>query len=399
MPAFYYEASDLNGKIYKHIIEADSIKHARALLREKGLITIEIKTSFEKNNTTYIKKKVSQRYIIDFTRQFATLFAAGLPIDQILSLLSKDTEEKNLQQIISQIRADINEGQTLSSALSEHRYIFSNLYIALIEAGEESGKLDVIMLELADYIENQQKLKEQIQHAFIYPIILTIISFSIIIFLMTYIIPKVVDVFESRKQSLPILTQIMLSISNFLTNYGIYILIFGFISILLGKYLIAKPFIIKKLDNLYLKMPIIKKLSLGYNSARFSNTLSILTKSGIPILRSLKAGANIITNTILKQQVINAIEDVKQGSTLSNALKSSSFPVIMIQLIKTGENTGQLANILEKISQQQTSNLRRYTLFLTTLLEPLLILFMGAMVMLIVLSVLLPIIQLNQAVF
>ncbi len=398
MPAFYYEASNQAGKISTDVIEADSIKHARNLLREKGLIVLELHNNVERNKRIYFKPKVKYGIIIEFTRQFAVLLNAGLSIEQGLSLLIKEQDSPNFSNTLSQIKSDINEGKSLSQAMLSHKQIFPNLYVALIQAGEESGKLDLILSELADYLEKQQTIKEKVQNAFIYPAILTTISFGIIIFLMTYIIPKVVNIFDNKQQQLPLLTNIMLAISNALKNYWLYFIIFFVAIILFIKYLTTKQIIQYKLDKLMLGLPISKKISINYNSTLFSNTMSILTKAGIPILQALKTSANILSNLVLKQQVEQAAQSVKQGSSLSNALKDSNFPSIMLHLIKTGESTGKLSEALAKIAIHQTNSLNRFILFLTTLLEPMLILFMGCIIMLIVLAVLMPIMQLNQIV-
>ncbi len=400
MTVFHYEASDKKGRITKHTIEADSFKHARNLLQEQGLFVLDLKAEqdVQKNSLwkQHIVQNISKIHIIDFTRQFATLLDSGLPIDQIFSLLSKELDHKNFQQVLSQIKSDINSGLSLSKALGKYPNLFSNLYISLVEAGQESGKLDVIMLQLADYLEEQQKLKEQIQHAFTYPIIVSVIAIGIIIYLMTNIVPKIVDVFIRNKQNLPLLTKIMIFISDFIRNYGIYcgigIIILGFTfnqALKNNKFAYAW-------HNIILNLPITKKLSLGSNSARFSSTLGILTKAGVPILRSLQAGNNTVGNLVLKKEIESAIEQVKQGNSLASALKDSHFPNIMLHLIKTGESTGKLAKMLIKISEQQSQQIRRYTLFLTTLMEPLLVVLMGGVVMLIVLGVLLPIMEINQ---
>jgi general secretion pathway protein F len=252
------------------------------------------------------------------------------------------------------------------------------------------------MLQIADYLEEQQKLKEQVQHAFTYPIIVSVIAIGIIIYLMTNIVPKIVDVFIRNKQDLPFLTEAMIFISDFIRNYGIYCGIGILCLAVIFKQCLKNKKIAYIWHSFIIKLPIAKKLSIGYNSARFSSTLGILTKSGVPILRSLQAGNNTIGNLVLKKEVEQAIEQVKQGNSLASALKDSHFPTIMLHLIKTGESTGKLANMLTKISEQQSQQIRRYTLFLTTLMEPLLVVIMGGVVMLIVLGVLLPIMEINQ---
>ncbi|MFM2343689.1 MAG: hypothetical protein RLZZ210_297 [Pseudomonadota bacterium] len=400
MAIFYYEASDIKGKIQKHSIEADSLKHARSILQDKGLFVLDIKLEQDLNKNSIWKQQivqgVSKSDITDFTRQFATLLDSGLPIDQILGLLSKESDNKNLQQILSQIKSDINGGISLSKAFEKYPYLFSPLYISLVSAGQESGKLNVIMLQIADYLEEQQKLKEQVQHAFTYPIIVSVIAIGIIIYLMINIVPKIVDVFIRNKQDLPFLTEAMIFISDFIRNYGIYCGIGILCLAVIFKQCLKNKKIAYIWHSFIIKLPIAKKLSIGYNSARFSSTLGILTKSGVPILRSLQAGNNTIGNLVLKKEVEQAIEQVKQGNSLASALKDSHFPTIMLHLIKTGESTGKLANMLTKISEQQSQQIRRYTLFLTTLMEPLLVVIMGGVVMLIVLGVLLPIMEINQ---
>jgi general secretion pathway protein F len=407
MTTFYYEASTPKGKIVKQTIEADSINQARILLKNQNLYIIDIainqattkklKTVAEsisaKNSINY---HVPKKYVIDFTRQFATLLDASLPIDQVLSLLAKDQAHKNLTKIVQGIKSDVNEGLNLAKALSKYPKVFSNLYIALVSAGQESGKLNIIMLQLADYLEEQQKIKQQVQHAFAYPFIVTLIAIGIIVYLMTNIIPKIVDVFMRHDQALPILTKVIISVSNFISNYGWYCLLCIIACSILFSLCLKNIKIAYAFDKCILKLPILKKISIGANSAKFSSTLAILTHAGIPILKGLEAGKNTTSNLVIQKEITLALEQVKQGSSLANALKTSHFPNVMIHLIKTGESTGKLAHMLKKISEQQAQNIRQYVLFLTTLLEPLLIVAMGVIVLTIVLGILLPIININQ---
>jgi general secretion pathway protein F len=407
MPVFNYEASTAAGKIINSAIEADSARHARTLLKEQGLIVLEVSSTSTnpskiniKNKSNFkVKTKVKPIYVIDFTRQLATLLNSGLPIDQALILLSQDdSADKKLQTIIAEIKAGINEGKSFAKCLLPHEYSFNNLYISLVEAGEESGKLDIIMLELAEYLEQKQKLKEQVQQAFIYPAIVSFIALCIIIFLLTYVIPQVVGVFSKNNQKLPLLTEIMLAISAFLKDYGIYLAIAILLLVVLVNKILKNSYFKYKFHVLLLKLPLIKTLELGYNSNRFSSTMAILSNAGVPILRSLQASSNTLSNVVLKSQIEQASEQITQGASLSFALKTSSFPKVMQHLIKTGENTGKLPSMLTKIASVQSEQLKKYCLFLTTLLEPALVLFMGAVVMLIVLAVLLPIMDLNYLV-
>ncbi len=404
MTTFYYEASTTKGKIIQHNIEADSITHARNLLKSQGLYVIDIKinhASTQKESAESMRKKgfnyhVPKKYVIDFTRQFATLLDASLPIDQVLTLLCKDQTHKNLTKILQQIKLDINAGLSLAKALSKYPNVFSSLYIALVAAGQESGKLNIIMLQLADYLEEQQKIKQQVQHAFAYPFIVTLIAIAIIVYLMTNIIPKIVDVFMRNDQELPLLTKVIIAVSNFMSNYGWYCFFALLMCAIVFNICLKQPKIAYFFDKIILNIPILKKISIGTNSAKFSSTLAILTHAGIPILKGLEAGKSTTSNLVIQNEVSSALEQVKQGSSLANALKTSHFPNVMLHLIKTGESTGKLADMLKKISEQQAQNIRQYVLFLTTLLEPLLIVAMGAMVLIIVLGILLPIININQ---
>ncbi|WP_104657372.1 type II secretion system inner membrane protein GspF [Ralstonia insidiosa] len=402
MPAFRYEAADAAGKTDKGVIEADSARQARTVLRARGLTPLVVDAlgaQATKRGGSSFGKRLSAQENALVTRQLASLLVAGLPLDEALAALADQAERAYVGELLAAIRAEVVGGSSLSVALAQHPKDFPDIYRALVSAGEHSGNLGLVLTRLADYIESRNALTSKIKLAFTYPAIVTVVAFAIVIFLLSYVVPQVVSVFANTKQKLPTLTIIMLWLSDFVRNWGWLAAIVLVVLGLLIRNLLKQPALRLSWHKWLLTAPLFGKLVRGYNTARFASTLAILTSAGVPILRGLQAAGETLNNVALKTNVEDASTRVREGTSLARALAAQNqFPPVLVHLIRSGEATGNLPAMLERAAQGEAQELERRTLFLTGLLEPGLILTMGVVVLLIVLAVLMPIIEINQLV-
>ena len=402
MPAFRYEAADAAGKTDKGVIEADSARQARTLLRARGLTPLLVDVlgaQATKRSGSSFGKRLSAQENALVTRQLASLLVAGLPLDEALAALADQAERAYVGELLAAIRAEVVGGSSLSVALAQHPKDFPDIYRALVSAGEHSGNLGLVLSRLADYIESRNALTSKIKLAFTYPAIVTVVAFAIVIFLLSYVVPQVVSVFANTKQKLPTLTIIMLWLSDFVRNWGWLAAIVLVAIGALIRNLLKQPALRLSWHKWLLTAPLFGKLVRGYNTARFASTLAILTSAGVPILRGLQAAGETLNNVALKTNVEDASTRVREGTSLARALAAQNqFPPVLVHLIRSGEATGNLPAMLERAAQGEAQELERRTLFLTGLLEPALILTMGVVVLLIVLAVLMPIIEINQLV-
>ncbi|KHK51890.1 general secretion pathway protein GspF [Ralstonia sp. A12] len=402
MPAFRYEAADAAGKTDKGVIEADSARQARTLLRARGLTPLLVDAlgaQATKRSGSSFGKRLSAQENALITRQLASLLVAGLPLDEALAALADQAERAYVGELLAAIRAEVVGGSSLSVALAQHPKDFPDIYRALVSAGEHSGNLGLVLTRLADYIESRNALTSKIKLAFTYPAIVTVVAFAIVIFLLSYVVPQVVSVFANTKQKLPTLTIVMLWLSDFVRNWGwLAAIVLAAIGVLIRN-LLKQPALQLSWHKWLLTAPLFGKLVRGYNTARFASTLAILTSAGVPILRGLQAAGETLNNVALKTNVEDASTRVREGTSLARALAAQNqFPPVLVHLIRSGEATGNLPAMLERAAQGEAQELERRTLFLTGLLEPALILTMGVVVLLIVLAVLMPIIEINQLV-
>ncbi|WP_066736623.1 type II secretion system inner membrane protein GspF [Cupriavidus sp. D384] len=404
MPAYRYEAADASGRADRGVIEADSPKQARAQLRARGLTPLTVDPLAgaglaQRSGSTMFVRRLSTQEQALFTRQLASLIVSGLPLDEALGALADQAERQYVHELLAGIRAEVMGGSSLSVALSQHPKDFPDIYRALVSAGEHSGHLGVVLERLATYIETRNQLTSKIRLAFTYPAIVTFVAFAIVIFLLSYVVPQVVSVFANTKQKLPTLTIIMLWLSDFVRNWWwAAVAVIAVISAIIRS-LLKQPDIKLSWHRWLLTAPLVGKLIRGYNTARFASTLAILVSAGVPILRSLQAAGETLTNVALKNNVDDATTRVREGASLARALAAQNqFPPVLVHLIRSGEATGNLPVMLERAATGEGQELERRTLFLTSLLEPLLILTMGVVVLLIVLAVLMPIIEINQLV-
>ncbi len=403
MPAFRFEAIDTAGKTKKGVMNADSPRAARSDLRNQGMTPISVEQiaaqDAKAKKSISFGEKLSTTESALFTRQLASLLEAGLPLEQALSALLEQAERIYVRDLVASIRAEVMGGAALSDALSRHPRDFPEIYRALVASGEQIGHLSRVLSRLADYIERRNALVQKVTLAFTYPAIVTVVAFSIVIFLLTYVVPKIVEVFANTKQKLPGLTVFMLAISDFVRNYGVICAIVIIGLFFAWRTALKEPNMKRRWHTWLLTAPLYGKFERSLNTSRFASTLAITTGSGVPILRALQTSRDTLSNVAMRELVEQATASVREGVSLARALSAQKhFPPMLIHMIRAGEITGELPAMLERAAAAQEADLERRTLTIAGLLEPALILAMGVVVLLIVLAVLMPIIEINQLV-
>ena len=405
MPAFAFEALSADGHTRKGTIEADSAKAVRSLLRAQALVPLKVEalaatSTTDNSGVVFFKRRVfSANALSVWTRQLAGLVSSGLPLERALASLSSEADREAERNLVARLRAEVNSGSTFAKALAEHPREFSTIYIAVIGAGEQSGQLAVVLEHLAQDLEDQQNLHAKLLGAALYPAIVSAVALGIVLFLMAYVVPQVASVFVGSKKALPFLTVVMLALSDMVRQYGGLVLVIGVVGIFAARQALKTPALRYRFDAAWLTLPIIGKLSRSFNAARFASTLAMLAAAGVPILKALQAAADTLSNHALRQDAQDALVAVREGAPLASALaQKKRFPGLLSMFARLGEQTGQLPLMLQRAAHQLSTEVQRKALQLATLLEPLLIVVMGAVVMLIVLAVLLPIIEMNQLV-
>lgn len=403
MAAFEYTALDPQGREQHGVIQGDSERQARQNIRNKGLVPVTIKPVAEKKaeggKKFGIKGKLRVADLALMTRQLATLLSAGLPVEEALRGVIDQTEQARLKSILIEVRSKIMEGFTLAAGLAEFPTIFPELYCATVKAGEESGKLGAVLLRLADYTEEQNAIRQKIKNASIYPALMLIVSISIVIGLMVYIVPNIVGVFADTGQKLPTVTLGLIAVSDIVRSYGIYVIILMVMGIFGWRKLRQNPEIKRWADEKKLKLPLFGRVLRTLNTARFAHTFGILTSSGVPVLEAMRTGAEVMTNEPMREAVLTATSKVREGSTINKALQETHyFSPMMIHLMANGEASGQLAMMLERAATIQDKEVDNLIGSVLSLMEPVIILLMGGVVLLIVMAVLLPIFSLTQGV-
>lgn len=405
MPAFRYEAVDTLGATRKGVLNADSARAARSDLRTQGLVPIAvdaIASQVDENGQGRrrgLGDRLSTVELSLFTRQLASLLEASLPLEQAFTALLEQAERTYVRDLIASIRSEIMGGASLSDALGQHPRDFADIYRALVASGEQIGQLAKVLSRLADYIERRNALVQKVRLAFTYPAIVTVVAFAIVIFLLTYVVPQIVSVFANTKQKLPLLTVVMLAISDFVRSYGL--IVAGVVAALFWAWrrALKNPVIKMRWHRWLLTAPMYGKFERSLNTARFASTLAITTGSGVPILRALQTSRDTLSNVAMRAQVEEAATSVREGVGLARALSAHKhFPPMLIHMIRAGEVTGELPAMLDRAANAQEQDLERRALTIAGLLEPALILAMGVVVLLIVLAVLMPIIEINQLV-
>jgi len=396
---FEYKAIDINGKESSGIIEGDSQKSARHLLQAQHLTIVEIAKSNRKLSQTksWLAPILSMTDVSLFMRQLASLLQAAMPIDEALQTIATHSHKKHVKKTIQQIRSSIIEGKSLASSLKLNTKGLPPYFIATVEAGERSAKLGYILENLADEIQQQESFKKKISTALIYPLLISLVALTVVVSLLLFVVPQIVTVFDSMNQVLPPLTVVIIELSNFLTTY-IEIIIAALIAIVIGVKIALRQQVTKtKIQKVMSRFPIVGKIMVNSNAVRFSRTLALLHDSGTPILTALKNTAESLSYLPMKEGVLMATEKVRAGSTLFKSLESQNvLPPMTLYMLASGEKSAQLSEMLNKAADIQETELDIYTVKVISLFEPLMILFMGAIVLLIVLAILLPIFELNQ---
>jgi len=409
MAAFDYIALDAKGKELKGVIEGDGAKQVRQILRDKGLMPLEITESLKKsqgsnkssglNKPLILQRSISSTELALLTRQLATLIQAALPLDETLSAVADQTDKPRIKSMLYSIRSRVLEGHSLAVGLADYPKVFPELYRATVDAGEQSGHLDTVLERLADYTESRQEIQGKVRQALIYPAFLSLFAIAIVVFMMTSIVPQVVSVFEDTGQELPGLTLTLIAMSDFVVDYGLFMLVVIVAAFVGFQVALTRPAFVMKYHMFLFQLPIISRLVRGLNAALFTRTFSILSGSGVTVLDAMKISAKVVANLPMREAILQATDRVREGSGIKNSLESSKlFPPMTLQLIASGENSGKLEEMLERASVQLEREQVTLIAYIVGILEPVIILTMGIMVLLIVLGILLPIFDLNSLV-
>ncbi|MGD8111279.1 type II secretion system inner membrane protein GspF [Vibrio sp. TRT 21S02] len=403
MAAFEYKALNAKGKNVKGVIEGDNARQVRARLKEQGLIpvdVIETRAKASKQQGTAksgFKRGISTPDLALITRQISTLVQSGMPLEECLKAVSEQSEKPRIRTMLLAVRSKVTEGYTLADSLADFPHIFDELFRAMVAAGEKSGHLDAVLERLADYAENRQKMRSKLMQAMIYPIVLVVFAVGIVAFLLAAVVPKIVGQFVQMGQELPQSTQFLLASSEFVQNWGLYILAAVLVLSYLIKFALSKPNIRLSWDRKVIRMPMIGKISRGLNTSRFARTLSICTSSAIPILEGMKVAVDVMSNHYVKQQVLSATDNVREGASLRKALDQTKlFPPMMLHMIASGEQSGELESMLTRAADNQDANFESTVNIALGIFTPALIALMAGLVLFIVMATLMPILEMNN---
>ena len=400
MPAFRFEAVDAAGKTHSGVLEADTARAVRSQLRTRSLVPLEVRAvdgaSQSPTASAFGRRAFRGTGLTVWTRQLAGLVGAGLPLERALTALADDAEDPRQRDLVAQLRSEVNAGHSFAHALSTAPREFDDVYRAVVGAGEQGGALGQVLDKLADDLEERQALKSKLIGASLYPAIVSGIALLIVIFLVTYVVPQVASVFTSSRRALPLLTVAMLALSQFARDWG-WLVALGVAGGITALLLLRRQEGARlRMDAAWLRLPLVGRLARGYNAARFAGTLAMLAGAGVPILKALQAAAETLGNRAMRADALDALVQVREGAPLASALAAKKrFPGLLAMFARLGEQTGQLPQMLSRAAVQLSGEVQRRAMALATVLEPLLIVAMGAVVMLIVLAVLLPIIQMN----
>lgn len=402
MAAYEYSALDASGRNQKGVLQADTARAARGLLRERGLTPLDVEPVSERRAnaadvTSYFRRGLSRAQLAILSRQLATLVDAGLPMDEALSALAEQSDNARARALVVQLRSRVMEGQALAAALAEFPESFPPMYRATVAAGESSGRLDEVLGRLADYTESREQLTQKLWVALAYPALLTLVALAVVTGLLVYVVPQVVQVFQSLRQELPLLTRILIAIAAAVRDFGLAALVLLALAIGGWRAALAREHVRLAWDRLVLKIPVIGRLVRATNTARAARTLATLTASGVNLLEALQLAAQTVKNQPMRQAIARAAGRVREGGGFARALgESGYFPPVAVRLIASGEKSGRLDEMLEQAAAQQAREVESLLATFTAVLGPAVILAVGALVLFIVLAILLPIFELNQ---
>ena len=405
MPVYEYTALDGAGKNVNGIIDADSAVAARQKLRGSGIFPVQVKETSSKPkdvpsgsiSVSSLFKRIRPGELSATTRQLSILLGAGVTLVGSLDALIFQAANPVLKKIMAQVKESVNEGKSLAFSLSQHPKVFSQIYINMVRAGEASGSLDLVLDRLAEFSERQDALRGRFRAALAYPVFMFFIGSVILFFLITFIVPNITKIFSEMHQTLPLPTLALIGVSSFLKSFWWLVLLVLGGCIMLLKKLIKTPKGNRIWDEIKLRIPILGTINMKMAMARFGRTLGSLLQSGVPLITALQIVRNIVNNTLIAEVIDNAMEDIEAGASLATPLAQSRwFPPIAIQMISVGEQSGELENMLNKIADIYERETESQIMAMTSMLEPVMILVMGVVVGFIVISILLPIFEMNQ---
>jgi len=400
MEAFHYEALDAAGRTVSGVVQADTARQARTQLRAQGLHPSAVNPVRARDRARQPwARGIASNELSLVTRQLATLLASGLTVEQSLSALIEEADAPITKEVLGGVRSEITAGLSLAGALGSYDRSFPDFYRALVHGGEESGALPMVLQHLADYLDARQALKQKTVLALLYPVLVTLVAISIVTGLLVFVVPQIVQVFQQSRQSLPILTRLLIGLSDFLRAAWPYLAVALISGVAAARLALRRDGPRRSFDALLLWTPWLGPLVRGFNTSRFASTLAILVGGGVPLLSALSSGARVMTNMVMREAIEAAAERVREGESLARALGATrAFPPLTIHLVASGELSGRLERMLQRAAQLETQALERRLAVFLTLLEPVMILVMGGVVLLIVLAILLPIIEINQLV-
>ncbi len=403
MPAYEYKALDPSGRERAGVLEGDSARQIRAQLREQGLLPVSVSEVADEGPRRLGRfsfgGRISSMDLALLTRQLATLVRSGLPLEEALLAVSQQSEKARVRSVVAGVRARVVEGRTLAEGLAAFPGVFPEIYRATVSAGEQSGHLDAVLERLADYTENRQVLQQRIRNAMVYPILLTVVCVGIVALLLGYVVPEVVRVFEAGDRELPILTQILIMLSDFIREWWWAIILVTVLAVVGFRRWVKEPAARRRFDAFKLRLPLVGRVTRGNNAARFSRTFAILTASAVPVLEALRISGEVVTNLPMRDAVKDAAVRVREGAPIARSLATSKlFPPMLIHLISSGETGGALEQMLGRAADNQERELDGLVNTAVGILGPAMILLMGGFVFVIVLALLLPIFELNQLV-
>ncbi|BBO29893.1 type II secretion system protein GspF [Alteromonas sp. I4] len=405
MAAFAYKAINAKGKNTSGVLEGDNARQIRQQLREKGLVPMEVEQVAEKSSGSssggfqLFKPRISASDLALLTRQLATLIESALPIEEALLAVAEQSEKTRQKNMMMAVRSKVVEGHTLADALAEFPSVFDDLFRAMVAAGEKSGHLDTVLNRLADYTERRQQTRSQIIQALIYPAIMMFFAMMIVVVLLTVVVPKIVGQFDHMGQDLPTITTVLISVSEWMQQYGLYLLVAIMLLIVLFQRLVQQPALKLRYHRFMLKLPLVGKVARGLNTARFARTLSILTASAVPLLESMRISTDVLQNVYIKERISEAAVNVKEGSSLRAALDNTKiFPPMMMHMIASGERSGELQQMLSRSADNQDREFEALIGVSLKVFEPVLIVSMAAVVLFIVMAIIQPILALNNMV-
>jgi len=404
LAAYEFVALEANGRQKKGVLEADSGRQIRQMLRDQGLTPLSVDPAREAAAAARgagfsfsFGRGMSALDQALFTRQLATLIAASLPIEEALRAVSQQSEKSHVRTMILGIRARVLEGHSLAASLGDYPQVFSDLYRSTVSAGEHSGHLDRVLENLAQYTEQRYESRSNVEMALFYPVVLFLLAVAIVGALLVYVVPDIVRVFENTGEELPWLTAAMIGASDFLLGWYWLLLLLGVAAAFGIRWLLRQPDVALAWDERKLSLPLVRRITRLNNASRYASTLSILTLAGVPLVEAMDIAGRVVTNRFLRGRLTEATQHVSEGSSLRAALESAGhFPPMMLHMVASGESSGELDNMLARVADYQQQELERLVTTLVRLFEPMMLLFMGVLVMLIVLAILLPILSMNQ---